>query len=167
MKCDPGHALVNRFRGGQIMAKSSASPPDNHSHAGFTRWPLWRRWFGLRSERAAARYLRKLGYRVLAHNIADAKGELDLLALDGQTIVVIEVRSTESDDFEKVAASVDSDKQRRITNATLRFLQCRRLFNVPVRFDVLAICWPAGCREPAIRHYRHAFEAVGRFQMHS
>jgi len=33
--------------------------------AGFTRFPVWRRWFGRRAERFAARYLRRLGCRIL------------------------------------------------------------------------------------------------------
>lgn len=133
----------------------------------FTRWPWWRKWFGNRSERAAARFLRKLGCRILAHNVADTKGEIDLLALDRQTIVVVEVRSSEGDDFEKLAATVNLAKQRRISNAALRFLHRRKLLNISVRFDVLAICWPPEASEPKIRHYRNAFEAVGRFQMFS
>jgi putative endonuclease len=137
------------------------------SGAGFTRFPWWRKWFGQRSERTAARFLRRLGYRILGRNLADPRGEIDLLALDGATIVVVEVRSSESADMEKVAASVNTEKQRRITNATLRFLHRRKLRDVAVRFDVLVICWPPGQREPAIRHYRNAFEATGRFQMHS
>ncbi len=39
--------------------------------------------------------------------------------------------------------------------------------NSPARFDVLAISWPAERREPIIVHHRHAFEAVGPFQMFS
>jgi hypothetical protein len=35
------------------------------------------------------------------------------------------------------------------------------------RFDVLAVSWPTGQREPRIVHYPHAFEAMGRFQMDS
>jgi putative endonuclease len=145
----------------------NASAPETDSAKGFTRWPWWRKWFGFRSERSGARFLRKLGYRILAHNVADTKGEIDLLALDGQTIVVVEVRSTETDDLEKVAASVNLAKQRRLTNAALRFLQRRKLLNVSVRFDVLAISWPPDQHKPKIRHYRNAFESVGRFQMHS
>lgn len=143
------------------------SAPTSEPSPSFTRWPWWRKWFGLRSERAAARFLRKLGFRILGCNLADTKGEIDLLALDGQTLVFVEVRSTESNDFERVAASVDAAKQRRLTNAALRFLQRRRLLNIAARFDVLAICWPPDEREPRIRHYRSAFEAVGRFQMRS
>jgi putative endonuclease len=147
----------------------SVSPPPGEP--GFTRWPWWRRWFGRRSERAAGRFLRSLGYRVLAANVSDAAGELDLLALDGDTLVVVEVRSTASDRpdaLETTAASVDLRKQRKITGATLRFLATRRLLGrVAVRFDVLAMSWPHHAREPVVKHIRHAFEATGKFQWFS
>ena len=136
---------------------------------GFTRLPWWRRWFGRRSERFAARYLRKLGYRVLAANVADPAGELDLLAADGDTLVVVEVRSTAGntpDQLDRTAQSVDPRKQRRISDAAVRFLTRRRLLGrVPVRFDVLVLGWPADAATPVVRHFKHAFDAVGRFQM--
>jgi putative endonuclease len=135
--------------------------------AGFTRWPFWRRWFGTRSEKAAAAFLRRLGYRILAANLNEAAGEIDLLALDGVTLVVVEVRSTASDDLPRTAASVDVPKQRRLTEATLRFLARKRLLGQAVRFDVLALSWPPATREPTFLHIPHAFEATGRFQMFS
>jgi len=141
-------------------------PAEPKVEPGFTRWPWWRRWFGRRSERAAAKYLRSLGYRVFAANVSDPAGELDLLALDGETLVVVEVRSTASDNMESTAASVDLRKQRKITEAALRFLSARRMLGrVAVRFDVLVMSWPPTAREPVIQHIPHAFEAVGRFQM--
>jgi putative endonuclease len=137
----------------------------------FTRWPWWRRWFGRRSERAAARYLRRLGYRVLAANVSDPAGELDLLALENKTLIVVEVRSTASDRpdaLERTAASVDLRKQRKITGATLRFLAARKLLGkIPVRFDVLVLSWPPAAGEPEIKHIPHAFEATGKFQFFS
>ena len=135
--------------------------------AGFTRFPVWRRWFGRRAERFAARYLRRQGCRILGRNVDDRLGEIDLLALDGQTIVVVEVRSSETKSFDDLARTVNHDKQRRLTGATLRFLQRRKLWNVGVRFDVIALRWPPGAREPEVRHYRHAFQSVGRYQFHS
>jgi putative endonuclease len=135
--------------------------------AGFSRFPIWRRWFGRRSEKAAAKFLRKQGCRILGRNVEDRIGEIDLLALDGGTIVVVEVRSSETKTFDELAATVNQDKQRRLTNAILRFIQRRRLQSVAVRFDVLAIRWPAAVREPEVRHYRHAFQSVGRYQFHS
>jgi putative endonuclease len=131
------------------------------------RKPWWRRWFGTRSERAAARYLRRQGYRVLARNWTCRYGELDLVALDGRTIVFVEVRSTGSGDLARPAASVDDVKQSRLTRIALSYLQNHGLLGQSARFDVLALSWPAGRREPEVVHYRKAFEAVGRFQMFS
>ena len=130
------------------------------------RHPWWRRWFGSRSERAAVRFLRRRGYRILARNYTCPSGEMDLVALDGRCVVLVEVRSTETADVERPAASVDGTKQRRLTDVALHFLQQHRLLDHPARFDVLAVSWPPGRREPAIAHYAHAFEAVGRFQMY-
>ena len=146
-------------------------PADTPSEPGFRYWPWWRRWFGRRSERLAARFLRSLGYRVLAANVSDPAGELDLLALDQETLVVVEVRSTSSDRpdaLENTAASVDFRKQRKITGATLRFLAARKLLGkIAVRFDVLVLSWPSHSGEPKIQHIPHAFESVGKFQMFS
>lgn len=150
---------------------SDSPAPEPVPEPGFTHWPWWRRWFGRRSERAAAKFLRRLGLRVLAANVSDPAGELDLLALDGETLVVVEVRSTAADGvdaLENTAASVDLRKQRKITGATLRFLSARRLLGkIAVRFDVLVISWPAHAREPVIKHITNAFQAVGSFQMFS
>ena len=135
--------------------------------AGFARFPVWRRWFGRRSERAAAKYLRRQRFRILGRNLDDRLGEIDLLALDGQTLVVVEVRSSESKTFDELAATVDLVKQKRLTGAILRYLQRRKLRSIGVRFDVLALRWPPAAREPEVRHYRHAFESVGKYQFHS
>ena len=134
---------------------------------GFTRFPWYRRWFGRRSERWVAAYLRRTGLRILGRNIEDALGEIDVLALDGDCLVVVEVRSGEGRALTEIAASVDREKQRRLTEATLRFVRRRKLWNIPLRFDVLALRWPPGRREPEVLHLRHAFEASGRFQLHS
>jgi putative endonuclease len=127
--------------------------------------PWWRRWFGTRSERAAARFLRAQGYRILTRNFVCPRGEIDLVALDGQTIVFVEVRSTGAEDLERPALSVGAEKQRRLTDLALYYLQRHRLLDRPARFDVIALSWPPAQRRPRVAHYRNAFEAVGRFQM--
>ena len=131
------------------------------------RKPWWRRWFGTRSERAAARYLKRQGFRLLARNYSCPHGELDLIAVEGRCVVFVEVRSTGGDDPLRPAASVDEQKQRRLTDLALHYLRQHCLLDCMARFDVLAISWPPEKREPVIVHYRQAFEAVGRFQMFS
>jgi len=129
--------------------------------------PWYRRWFGDRSERAAAKHLKSLGYQIVARNFRCKIGELDLVAVDRQTVVFVEVRSTEGDTTEKPALSVDFAKQKRLTQLALYFLQRRKLLNQSARFDVICIAWPAAQKTPIVEHFKNAFEAVGRFQMYS
>src|SRR4051794_350019 len=132
---------------------------------GLTRWPVWRRWFGSRAERAAASFLQSRGLRVLAKNVRLTQGELDLVALDGDVIVFAEVRSTECGDVLRPAASVDAIKQKKLSELAVAFLQKHRLLGRTARFDIIAVSWPANAKEPMIVHYPNAFEAVGKFQM--
>jgi putative endonuclease len=131
------------------------------------RRPWWRRWFGTRSERAAEKFLRGLGYRIVQRNYHCPHGELDLVAVENGCVVFVEVRSTGGENTERPAASVDTAKQQRLTKLALHFLQTHQLLNHPARFDVLAMSWPADRRDPVIEHHRNAFPAVGRFQMYS
>ena len=132
-----------------------------------TTHPWWRRWFGSRSERAAARFLGKLGYRILEHNFSCDLGEIDIVAVDGECIVFVEVRSTEGGDTALPALSVDLHKQQRLTRLALHYLQMRRLLEYAARFDVLAMSWPPTQAAPTIVHYPNAFDATDRFQMYS
>ncbi len=130
----------------------------------FTKYPFWRKWFGQRSERFAARYLRTLGYRILAHNQQDRRGEIDLLAWENNTLVIVEVRSSETRSFQEIAATVNYEKQRRLTEAARRFVHQKHLKMVAIRFDVVAVRWPENA-EPECQLYRNAFPATGRYQL--
>ncbi len=125
-----------------------------------------RRWFpekplGRRGEEAAARYLRRRGYRILGRGQSWKGGELDIVALRGETIVFVEVRTRQSDVPTRPEESVDLVKQRRLTRLAVGYLKRHRLFDHPARFDVIAVVWPEGCRRPEIRHVENAFQAVG------
>lgn len=130
-----------------------------------SRWPWWRRWFGNRSERAASHFLRRQGFRILKRNYSCPGGELDLVALDGGSLVFVEVRSTAAGDVAGPAASIDRHKQRRIAHAALHFLRHHGLRDQACRFDVLLLSWPPEAREPKVVHHRGAFESTSAFQM--
>lgn len=131
------------------------------------RKPWWRRWFGSRSERAAASYLRSQGLRILARNVANPYGELDVIALEGRTVVFVEVRSTQDESSLEPGESIDSGKQQKLTRAALAWLKAKRLLDHPARFDAILIAWPPDQRQPSIEHIRQAFDASGRGQMYS
>jgi putative endonuclease len=120
------------------------------------------RLLGDRGERAAARYLKRQGFRILVRGYRTPYGELDLVARDGQSLVFIEVKSRRQG---TPAEAVTPEKQRRLTRAALHFLKRYNLLETRGRFDVVAIVWPDDRRPPTIEHIPNAFEGVGRGQM--
>ncbi|WP_437225838.1 YraN family protein [Planctomicrobium sp. SH661] len=125
-----------------------------------------RKLFGDRGERAAARYLRRQGYRILGRQVRSPLGEIDLIALDAETIVFVEVKTRSSHVAGHPAEAVGPAKQKQMTRAALAWLKRRQLLDRRGRFDVVAITWQAGA-PPVIEHFKNAFEAVGRGQMYS
>jgi putative endonuclease len=125
-----------------------------------------RRWFprpplGQRGEAAAARYLRRRGYRIVARGDRGQLGELDLVAVKKRTVVFVEVKTRQSQAAGNPGEAVDDDKQRRLTRLALSFLKRHGLLEYPARFDIVAVTWPEGQSRPTIEHFEHAFEAVG------
>lgn len=103
---------------------------------------------GRAAEAAAARYLVRAGYRVLESNFRARGGELDVVAVDGAALAIIEVRYRASDRFGGGAASITAGKQRRIIRAARGLLAARpMLARLPVRFDVVEVAGPAGALE--------------------
>jgi len=134
----------------------------------FAQWPFWRRLFGQRSERTAAVYLRRRGYRILATNVTIGGHELDIVALSRARVVVfVEVRSRTGADTTPAVESVDTAKQRAILTAALAYLKKHRLLNTPHRFDILALAWPVGADRPTIVHIEQAFTSPQRWQWHT
>jgi putative endonuclease len=129
----------------------------------------WRRYrsLGARGERAAERHLRRLGYKIVARRDRGRLGELDLVAVDGRTIVFVEVKTRASHDAGHPAEAVGAEKQARLTRLALGYLKRHDLLEHRARFDVIAITWPASARKPTIEHIKSAFDAVGRGQMFS
>jgi putative endonuclease len=119
---------------------------------------------GQRGEDAAARYLKRHGLRILERGHDSPLGELDIIAVDGRTIVFVEVKTRASNDAGHPTEAIDAVKQRRMTQAALAYLKANRLLQSAARFDVVAVTWPAGSHQPLIEHYRNAFAAVGSGQ---
>lgn len=121
---------------------------------------------GPQGEQFAARFLQRLGYRILARGHRQRLGELDLVALDGETLVFVEVKTWRRGDRGDPALAVDERKQEKLTRAALTYMQRRRLLEQRARFDVVSIVWDGPDGKPTMRHFINAFEAVGKWQMH-
>jgi putative endonuclease len=112
---------------------------------------------GAAAENLAARFLEQRGLTILLRNYRRRFGELDIVALEGEILVIVEVRCRASDQFGGAAASVDGWKQRKIVRAATLLLQERRdLAQRRARFDVITIDDPTR-GAPAIDWIRDAF----------
>ena len=95
---------------------------------------------GHASENLAARLLRNQGYRILEQNYRARRGEVDIVAQDGEALCFVEVRSRQDAYRGHPVETVDSRKQQRIIHAARQFL-ARQPHAGPVRFDVLGIVY--------------------------
>jgi len=125
----------------------------------WSRRPLTRRDLGALGERHAARLLRAKGYRLLEANYRTPRGELDLIARDGDTLVFVEVRSRTSEDTLTPLSSVDDRKQDHIIRTAQAYLLARRLPECHCRFDVVEVVATPTGQIVEMRHYEGAFSA--------
>lgn len=155
------------------MATTRAvSPPDEHEpddragdeqagdeQAGDEQAP-GRRALGRRGEDVAAEHLAARGLTVLERNWRCREGELDLVAAEGERLVVAEVKTRSGTGFGQPAEAVTRAKAARIRRLAQRWLAEHHAAGgsgfAEVRFDVLAVLvGRAGA--PQVEHYEGAF----------
>jgi len=100
-------------------------------------------------EELAARFLERNGYRIVLANFkapigrnsrgVSVSGEIDLIALDGEVLCFVEVKTRSSDVFASPLAAVDVRKQRQITRTAKMYRKVFGLREVKYRFDVASI----------------------------
>jgi putative endonuclease len=108
---------------------------------------------GRRGEDLAAEYLTDRGLVVLSRNWRCREGELDVVATDGSTLVVCEVKTRSTAAFGDPAEFVTPAKMRHLRHATQAWLRQYGVGWCAIRFDVVAILWPPN-GTPRLRHIR-------------
>lgn len=98
---------------------------------------------GRHTERLAELHLTSCGLTSVARNYRCRQGEIDLVMLDGGTLVFIEVRYRRPNRFARACATVDANKQRKLARAAAVYLSRHSAFrDHPVRFDVVGMDGP-------------------------
>ena len=102
--------------------------------------PSPRQNLGQQGEDSAVALLARHGLHPLARNYRCRMGEIDIITLDGDTLVFVEVRQRAHDRQGGAAASVTGRKQRRLIRAAEYFLLRNPQHGLrPCRFDVIAL----------------------------
>lgn len=95
------------------------------------RYGAWAEWI-------AAWRLRVHGYRILARRFKVPVGEIDIVAVKGDTLAIVEVKARR--DLDTAAESISAHQRGRITRAALAFCQANpRYASASIRFDVMLV----------------------------
>ena len=98
-----------------------------------------RRGFGTDGELTARDWLTTRGIRVLEMNYRRPTGEIDIIAMEGRTLLFIEVKRRTSLRYGRPAEAVTPAKRAHIRNTAALYLQEHRLEDAPMRFDVIEL----------------------------
>jgi putative endonuclease len=111
---------------------------------------------GRRGEDLAHRYLRSLGFHILARNyrVQDGSGEIDIIARDRDILVFVEVKSRRSSEYGTPDRAIDAEKQHKIVRAARSYALRTGADWSRIRFDVITIVFT---RPASIVHYEDAF----------
>ncbi len=106
-------------------------------------------------EEKAAQYLKQKGYDILRRNWRSGHRDLDIVALYGEELVIVEVKTRRNQLFATPEVSVNWQKIRSLTLATHQFLRLHHI-NASIRFDIITVTGTndGNC---TIRHIRDAF----------
>jgi len=110
--------------------------------------------FGKLGEEIAANYLEGKGYEVVERNWRNTHKEIDIIAKDGETLVMVEVKTRQTDEYGNPDIAVTKKKQRLLIAAANAYLFKNKL-DVETRFDIISIIFKDG--EPVIEHIEDAF----------
>jgi putative endonuclease len=95
---------------------------------------------GREGENRAAAALEAKGMSIIARNVRSPAGEIDLIALEGETVVFVEVKTWSAYGIEELARGIGPKKRRRIIETAKYFLSAHREYNgMALRFDVVFI----------------------------
>jgi len=113
---------------------------------------------GRRGEAAAAAYLERVGFTVVERNWRCKSGEIDIVALDGTVLVLVEVKTRRTTAKGSPEEAVSSTKQRKLVRLAQAYVAQAGIAPTEIRFDVVAIQVIAEDRA-LLRHHRGAFTA--------
>jgi putative endonuclease len=110
---------------------------------------------GLLGELYAGRYLRKKGYDIWAANYRTKAGEVDIIAFDGVTVCVVEVKTRREGGYFPPSVAVDRKKEENVKSAAAAFMSEIKS-DLPMRFDIIEVVLITE-DEFRIRHLENAF----------
>jgi putative endonuclease len=106
-------------------------------------------------EDVAATYLERQGYTIIERDWKSGHRDLDIIALDGDTVVFVEVKTRSNRMFTDPEMAVDYQKIRHLQQAANHYIKYRHI-DSDIRFDIITVVGTIN-DSPAIDHIKDAF----------
>ncbi|MBQ7039972.1 MAG: YraN family protein [Clostridia bacterium] len=117
---------------------------------------FYRQSIGKTGEIAAAKFLKKLGYKIVEMNYKNRYGEIDIIARDKNYTVFVEVKTRTSTDFGYAAEAVNYKKQQKII--TVAQMYPGITYNSYMRYDIIEVYIDKTSKKVTdINHIKNAF----------
>lgn len=113
--------------------------------------------FGKIGEQMTAKHLTDKGYIILEHNYRRGHLEIDLIALDGDELVIVEVKSRAYDNILQPEAAVDHKKRQALIRLANEYVKSHNR-KENVRFDIITVVSKEGGAE--IKHLKNAYNVM-------
>ncbi len=123
-----------------------------------------RRPLGELGEKLACEYLIQQGYRIVIRNFkvpvgrnrngAQITGEIDVIALDDETLCFVEVKARTSDEFAPVTSAVNTRKQRQIVRTARIYRRLFEITDLVFRYDVVTVLFEHSKKSPSVELHR-------------
>ena len=114
---------------------------------------------GTHCEDIAKEYLKKNNYNIVACNFRNLLGELDIICLQNNVLIVIEVKGRYNYDYGFPREAVNTSKQKTIIKVTNCYINYKNIKNVNIRFDVIEVYLNSQNSIVNINHLKDAFRA--------
>jgi putative endonuclease len=113
---------------------------------------------GHAGEAAALAYLKEQGFRILARDWRSRLGQADIVAEDGETLVLVEVKARRGAAFGPPQEAVDARKQRKLRTLLELYRAQNHRQQQPCRIDVLALLMDSAMGVVSTEHIRDAVQ---------
>lgn len=119
---------------------------------------------GSKGEKLATKFLKRKGYKIIQRNYSCKLGEIDIIAERDKTIIFVEVKARQTQEFGVPQYAITSTKKNQISKVALWYLKEKKQIERSCRFDVIAIMFTPESRKPEIEHIENAFPLVERYR---
>lgn len=113
---------------------------------------MYRKKTGHQGEEIAKKFLKQLGYQILQQNYTIRGGEIDIVALDGETVVFVEVKTRSSHDYGLPEESLSYFKLKALQRTAQLYMTMMGFDSRSYRFDLVTVDYTERNDKPEIKH---------------